>query len=103
MEGDFPLVFHGQGAPEKRMRVSGFWQSWLLPLILVLTLVGVSRGLGAEICPPEPGLGSAPEAPALPPPKAPPAAAPLTPAAGQTDFTLHSFHIVGAKTEKVKD
>ena len=85
------------------MRVTGFWQSWLLPLILVLTLVGVSRGLGAEVCPPEPAVGSIAPAPAPPPPEAPPAAALPTPAAGQADFTLHAFHIVGAKTETVKD
>ena len=80
------------------MRVTGFWQSWLLPLILVLTLVGVSRGLGAEAAAPEPAVGSTPTAPALPP-----AAAVPTPAAGQADFTLHAFRIVGAKTEPVKD
>ena len=33
----------------------------------------------------------------------PPAASRPTPAAGQADFTLHAFHIVGAKTETVKD
>jgi len=84
------------------MRVTGFWQSWVLPLILVLTLVGVSQGLGAEVCPPDPA-GSTPEAPAPPPPEAPAAAALPTPAPGQADFTLHTFKIVGAKTEKVKD
>ncbi|MDP1760812.1 MAG: hypothetical protein Q8L43_01165, partial [Deltaproteobacteria bacterium] len=85
------------------MRVTGFWQSWLLPLILVLTLVGVSRGLGAENCAPEPAVGSTPGAPAPPPPEAPPAAAHPTPTAGQADFTLHTFKIVGAKTELVKN
>lgn len=74
------------------MRITGFWRSWLLPLILALTLAGVSQGLGAEVCPPEPA----------PPPEAPPAATLLTPPADQTDFTLHSFRIVGAKTEEVK-
>ena len=68
------MVFHGKGAPEKRMRVTGFWQSWLLPLILVLTLVGVSRGLGAEAAAPEPAVGSTPTAPAPPAPYEPPAA-----------------------------
>jgi outer membrane protein assembly complex protein YaeT len=75
------------------MRLTGFWRNWLLPLILVLTLAGVSRGLGAEVCPP---------APALPPPEPPPAAFPPAPPAGQTEFTLKAFHIVGAKTETVK-
>ncbi|MDP2046977.1 MAG: POTRA domain-containing protein, partial [Deltaproteobacteria bacterium] len=74
-----------------------------MPLILVLTLVGVSQGLGAEVCPPEPAAGSTPEAPAPPPPEAPPAAALPTPAPGQAEFTIHTFKIVGAKTEKVKD
>ena len=85
------------------MRVTGFWQSWLLPLILVLTLAGVSRGLGAEAVAPEPAAGSIDTAPAPAPSEAPPAAALPTPAAGQRDFTLHSFRIVGAKTETVKD
>ena len=85
------------------MRVTGFWQSWLLPLILVLTLVGDSQGLAAEVCPPDPTAGSTPEAPAPPPPEAPPAAALPTLAPGQADFTLHTFKIVGAKTEKVKN
>jgi outer membrane protein assembly complex protein YaeT len=76
------------------MRLSGFWQSWLLPLILVLTLTGASRGLGAEVCPPEP---------APPPPEPPPAVSRPSPPAGQTDFTLKAFHIVGAQTETVKD
>ena len=43
------------------MRVTGFWQSWLLPLILVLTLVGVSRGLGAEVRRPRAGRRVNPE------------------------------------------
>ncbi len=30
----------------------GFFPRWILPLILVLTLAGVSRGLGAEAAPP---------------------------------------------------
>jgi outer membrane protein assembly complex protein YaeT len=85
------------------MRVFGFWQSWLLPLILVLTLAGVSRGLGAEAVAIEPAAGSIDTAPAPPPSEAPPAAALSTPAAGQRDFTLHSFRIVGAKTETVKN
>jgi outer membrane protein assembly complex protein YaeT len=78
------------------MRVTGFWQSWLLPLILVLTLAGVSRGLGAEAAVPEPATGSIPTAPAPPPPERPPAA-------GHNGLTLHAFRIVGAKTETVKD
>ena len=82
------------------MRVTGFWQSWLLPLILVLSLMGGSRGLGAEA--PEPAGGSTPTAPA-PPPYEPPAPSVPTPAAGHTDLTLHAFRIVGAKTERVKD
>ena len=78
------------------MRVTGFWQSWLLPLILVLTLVGVSRGLGAETAAPEPAVGSTASAPALPPPEEPPAASHAT-------LTLHAFRIVGANTVTVKD
>ena len=76
------------------MRVPGFFHSWLLPLILVLTLVGVSRGLGAEAPPPS--------RPRRAPPAAPPAAA-STPGAGQPTLTLHSLRIVGAQTESVKD
>ena len=79
------------------MRVTGFWQSWLLPLILVLTLVGVSRGLGAEAAAPEPAIGSTPTAPAPPAPYEPPAAA------GHATLTLHAFRIVGASTVRVKD
>jgi outer membrane protein insertion porin family len=80
------------------MRVTGYWHSWLLPLILVLTLAGVSRGLGAETIAPEPAVGSTPAGPALPP-----AAAVPTPPAGQGTFTLHALRIVGAKKERVKD
>ena len=79
------------------MRVTGFWQSWLLPLILVLTLVGVSRSLGAEAAAPEPAIGSTPTAPAPPAPYEPPAAA------GHATLTLHAFRIVGASTVRVKD
>jgi outer membrane protein assembly complex protein YaeT len=80
------------------MRVPGFWQSWFLPLILVLTLMGVSRGLGAEATAPEPALGSTPTAPDLPP-----AASAPTPGAGHPALTLHSLTIVGAQTVPVKD
>jgi outer membrane protein assembly complex protein YaeT len=73
------------------MRVPGFFHSWILPLILVLTLVGVSRGLGAPS--PEPAAGATPAA--LP---APPTAGP-----GPPTLTLHSLRIVGAQTESVKD
>ena len=75
------------------MRVPGFFPSWILPLILVLTLVGVSRGLGAAAASPEPAEGAAPAAP--------PAAS--TPGAGHPALTLHSLRIVGAQTESVKD
>jgi outer membrane protein assembly complex protein YaeT len=85
------------------MRVIGFWRSWLVSLILVLTLVGVSRGLGAESAAPEPAAGPSPTAPAPPPREARPAAALPSPVAGQRDLTLHAFRIVGAKTEHVKD
>ena len=74
------------------MRVTGFWQSWLLPLILVLTLVGVSRGLRAETTASESAVGSTAGAPALPPPGEPPAA-------GHATFTLHAFRIVGANIQ----
>ena len=75
------------------MRVPGFFHSWILPLILVLTLVGVSRGLGAEAPPPSRPRGQ-------PRPRSPAAS---TPGAGQPALTLHSLRIVGAKTESVKD
>ena len=74
-----------------------------MPLILVLTLVGVSQGLGAESAAPEPAVRSSPGAPALPPSAEPPAAAGLTPAAGQATLTLQAFHISGANTVRVKD
>lgn len=77
------------------MRVTGYWHSWLLPLILVLTLAGVSRGLGAEAAAPEPAVRSTPTGPPLPPATAVP-----TPAAGQGALTLHALRIVGAKTER---
>ncbi len=64
------------------MQVPGVFHSWILPLILVLTLMGVSQGLGAEVTPAEPPAASTPGHPAL---------------------TLHSLRIVGAKTESVKD
>jgi outer membrane protein assembly complex protein YaeT len=67
------------------MRVPGLFHSWILPLVLVLTLAGVSRGLGAEATPPEPAKGPTPAA------------------AGRPALTLHSLRIVGAQTESVKD
>jgi outer membrane protein assembly complex protein YaeT len=82
------------------MRVTGFWQSWFLPLILVVSLMGAFRSLGAEA--PEPGAGPAPTAPA-PPVHEPPALSSPTPAASHTELTLQAFHIVGAKIETVKD
>jgi outer membrane protein insertion porin family len=80
------------------MRFTSPWQCWLLPLILVLILAGVSRGLGAEAAAPEPAVGSTPAGP----PSAPVAAAPIS-ASGKEALTLHTFRIVGAKTEKAKD
>ena len=85
------------------MRVFGFWQSWLLPLILVLTLMGVSRGLGAEAAVPEPAAGSTPNAPVLPEPEEPPTPAVPPPALGPTGLTLHAFRINGANTVSIKD
>jgi outer membrane protein assembly complex protein YaeT len=81
------------------MRVTGFWRNRLLPLILVLTLLGVSRGLAAEAAPLEPALSTA----SAPPPEEPPAPAlsPLTPPPSK--LTLHSFRIAGAKTVPLKD
>jgi outer membrane protein assembly complex protein YaeT len=74
------------------MRIRGFWRGRLVPLILMLSLMGVSRGLGAEA--PEPAGEPAPGAPAL---------SLAAPAAGQTKLTLHAFRIVGAQTLTVKD
>ena len=85
------------------MRVFGFWQSWLLPLILMLTLAGVSRGLGAEAAAPEPAVRSTPTAPALREPFEPPAPPVPTPTVGPANFTLQAFHIIGANTVPVKD
>ena len=96
------------------MRVPGFWQSWLLPLILVLTLAGTARGLGAQSAAPEPAWSAAPgevvvpempappslEAPRLEPPAEAPAAVAMPPA-GQADFTLRTLRIEGAKIVKV--
>jgi outer membrane protein assembly complex protein YaeT len=85
------------------MRVPGFWQSWFLPFILVLTLAGVSRDLGAEAAATEPALPSSPTAPASAPSVEPPAAAvSLPPAARPTELTLHACRIVGAQTLSVK-
>jgi outer membrane protein assembly complex protein YaeT len=67
------------------MRVPGLFHSWILPLVLVLTLAGVSRGQGADATPPEPAKGPTPAA------------------AGRPALTLHSLRIVGAQTESVKD
>jgi outer membrane protein assembly complex protein YaeT len=85
------------------MRVTGFWQSWLLPLLLVLTLSGSLRAWGAESAPPQ---GTAEPAPLVPAPveldEPPPPPVPIfTP--GPTDLTLHTLRIVGAKTVPVKD
>ena len=80
------------------MRVTVFWQSWLLPLILVLTLAGVSRGLTAEAAGPEPAIGPTPAGPALPKATAVP-----TLAASQGALTLHTLRITGAKKERVSD
>jgi outer membrane protein assembly complex protein YaeT len=86
------------------MRVIGLWRSWLLPLMLVLTLVGVSPGLGAETAAPEPDTAIAPEAPGPPAAEELPAVAVSAPPAVMAkDMTLHSFRIVGAQTLKVKD
>jgi outer membrane protein assembly complex protein YaeT len=74
------------------MRIRGFWRGRLVPLILMLSLMGVSRGLGAEA--PEPAGEPAPGAPGL---------SLAAPAAGQTKLTLHAFRIVGAQTLTVKD
>ena len=75
------------------MRVPGFFHSWFLLLLLVLTLVGVSRGLGAEAASPEPAEKATPAAP--------PAAS--TPGPGHPALTLHSLRIVGAQIETVKN
>ncbi len=86
------------------MRVTGLWRSWLLPLMLVLTLVGVSPGLGAETAVPEPDSPIGPGA-AGPPPagELPAVAVSAPPAVPAKDVTLHSFRIVGAQTVKVKE
>jgi outer membrane protein assembly complex protein YaeT len=98
----------------KRMRVTGIWRSWLVALILVLTLAGVSRGLGAEAPAPEPAVpetaepGVAPAPNVLPAPvppgeKEPQAAAVTAPAKGPDELTLKSFTIVGNETVRTKD
>jgi outer membrane protein assembly complex protein YaeT len=85
------------------MRVIGFWRCWLLALILMISLMGVSRGLGAEaavpeLSPPAHPTASAPTAPAEPP------ADNLSPSPSQPpELTLHKFRIVGAKTVSLKD
>lgn len=96
------------------MRVTGIWRSWLLPLILVLTLLGVARVLGAESVAPEPAAPETAEpsvAPALPVPQAeappddqePKAAAVTTPAPRPGELTLKSFRIAGNKTVRTKE
>ncbi|MFA4902476.1 MAG: BamA/TamA family outer membrane protein [Desulfobaccales bacterium] len=95
------------------MRVTGIWR-WLVPLILVLTLVGVSRGLGAEAPAPEPavpetaepGVAPAPNVPPAPVPpdeQEPKAAAVTAPAQGPGELTLKSFSFVGNETVRTKD
>jgi outer membrane protein assembly complex protein YaeT len=95
------------------MRVTGIWR-WLVPLILMLTLVGVSRGLGAEAPAPEsaipetaePGVAPTPSvlpAPVPPDEKESNAAAVTAPVPGPEELTLKSFTIVGNKTVRTKD
>jgi outer membrane protein assembly complex protein YaeT len=83
------------------MRVTGIWRSWLLLLILVLTLLGVSRVMGAEPVASEAVMPSAPPAPAPPPPIEPPVA--TAPSQSSAKAKLRSFHFVGNKTVSTKD
>jgi outer membrane protein assembly complex protein YaeT len=84
------------------MRVTGIWQSRLLLLILVLTLLGVSRATGAEPVASEAMTVSSPPAPASPLPVEPPAAA-TVPSQPSAKPQLRSFHFVGNKTVGTKD
>jgi outer membrane protein assembly complex protein YaeT len=85
------------------MRVSGFWRGGLLALILVITMMGVSRSPGAEAPVPEP-TPPANAAASTPPPSAPPPAACAPPAPSSPgELTLHKFRIVGAETVSLKD
>jgi len=72
--------------------------------MLVLTLAGVSRSLGAEAAAPEPASPFAPAVPTPAPSLEPPAVAvsPL-PAARPTEVALHTCRIIGAQTLSVKD
>ncbi len=88
------------------MRVTGFQPSWLLPLILMITLAGVPRAQGAEAVAP----GHAPPPPStLPSPAANPPVPVESPAtqnplpSPHAKLTLHSFKIVGARQVSVKD
>jgi outer membrane protein assembly complex protein YaeT len=88
---------------KEQMRVTGLWRSWLLTLTLVITLLGGGRVLNAQPSPAEFPEPPAPLAPAPPPVAEPPAAAIPASPAQPGELTLHAFHIVGAKTVKIKD
>jgi outer membrane protein assembly complex protein YaeT len=88
------------------MEVTGIWR-WLVPLILVFSLMGVSRGLGAEAPAPEPAVPETAESCVAPAPVPPgeqesKAAAVPAPAPGPGELTLKSFTIVGNKTVRTK-
>ncbi len=85
------------------MRVSGFWRRGLLPLILMMTLWGVSRAQAAEAPATEPAAPAPVSAPALPPAEAAVETVPTPAVAVPRELSLRSFHIVGAKTVSVKD
>ncbi len=84
------------------MRTTGLRRSWLLPLVLALTLWGGYRIAGAETAPEFPAP-PAPTAPAPPSPAEPPAQAVPTPTPRPSELTLQAFHIVGANTVSIKE
>ncbi|MFZ5448302.1 MAG: BamA/TamA family outer membrane protein [Thermodesulfobacteriota bacterium] len=89
---------------QQRIRVAGIWLNWLLPLILVMTLLGRSQVLGAEFTTPETVVPEA-TTPALPPeePQEVPAPPVETHAPRSTELSLKSFRIAGNKTVNTKD
>ena len=85
------------------MRTTGLRRSWLLPLVLALTLWGGSRVAGAESTAPEFPAPPAPTAPAPPSPAEPPAQTVPAPTPRPSELTLKAFHIVGAHTVSIKE
>jgi outer membrane protein assembly complex protein YaeT len=95
------------------MPFTRFWRSWLVLLILAITLLGTARGLQAQFDTPEAAAPPEAASPAPPPADAlptvlPPAPSPPGPADASAPqdpgpLTLRGFRIVGARLVSVKD